>query len=98
MNDKYKMFKNFLHNELGLTKEDIREWIREAISEEVRKVVKESYEKCDIREVLKTEIKSVLTKYDWFGSDLKESIQKLAVAEMTKGYVFDIKRKDEKIY
>jgi hypothetical protein len=27
-NDKWSMFKNYMHNELGITKEDIREWIQ----------------------------------------------------------------------
>ncbi len=27
--EKYKMFKQFMHNELGITKEDIREWVKE---------------------------------------------------------------------
>ena len=26
-NDKWSMFKNYMHNELGITKDDIREWM-----------------------------------------------------------------------
>lgn len=31
-NDKWSLFKNYLHNELGITKEDIREWLEEAVN------------------------------------------------------------------
>lgn len=31
-NEKYKMFMQYLHNELGITKEDIREWTQEAVT------------------------------------------------------------------
>lgn len=39
MNDKYKMFRNFMFNELGITKEDIKEWTKEAIDERIGKII-----------------------------------------------------------
>lgn len=30
-NDKWTMFKNYMHNELGITKDDIRAWLKEAV-------------------------------------------------------------------
>lgn len=44
MNDKYKMFKNFMFNELGITKEDIRMWVEEAVRDEARKIVSKTYD------------------------------------------------------
>lgn len=38
-NDKWSLFKNYLHNELGITKDDIREWLEEAVQEEARNEV-----------------------------------------------------------
>lgn len=38
-NDKWAMFKNYMHNELGITKEDIRTWITDAVKEEARRLV-----------------------------------------------------------
>ena len=35
-NDKWVMFRNYMHNELGITKDDIREWIKESIHDEVK--------------------------------------------------------------
>lgn len=39
-NDKWTMFKNYIHNELGITKDDIRAWLKEAAS---RAYVKENF-------------------------------------------------------
>lgn len=41
--DKWVMFKNYMHNELGITKEDIREWINDSVKEEARKIVQETF-------------------------------------------------------
>jgi len=34
MENKWLMFKNYMHNELGITKEDIRQWIQEAVQQQ----------------------------------------------------------------
>ena len=34
--DKWVMFRNYMHNELGITKEDIRQWITDAVNEQVK--------------------------------------------------------------
>jgi len=39
--DKYGMLKQFMHNELGITKEDIQLWIKEAAQEEGKRLVNE---------------------------------------------------------
>ena len=46
-----------MHNELGITKEDIREWINDAIREEVKNVVGNAYGKCSIEDMIRREIK-----------------------------------------
>lgn len=56
-NDKWVLFKNYMHNELGITKEDIREWINDAIREEVKNVVANAYGKCSIEDMIRKEIK-----------------------------------------
>ena len=48
MNDKYKMFKNFMFNELEITKEDIRMWVEEAVRDEARKIVHKTYGDFDV--------------------------------------------------
>lgn len=44
-NDKYKLFRNLFFNELGITKEDIRDWVKEACKEEAEQLVKGTYER-----------------------------------------------------
>jgi hypothetical protein len=36
--DKYKMFRNFMVNELEITREDIERWTKDAVAEEVKKI------------------------------------------------------------
>ena len=38
-NTKYHMFKNFMHNDLGISREDIRAWVAEAVQDEARRLV-----------------------------------------------------------
>jgi hypothetical protein len=37
--NKYKMFRNFMVNELGISKDDIKDWCQSAVREEVAKLV-----------------------------------------------------------
>lgn len=80
VNDKYKMFKNFMHNELGISKEDIREWVRESIKEEVKNIVTQAYGKCNIE----NEVRKAIKDNDLWSSDgrLKPEIYKLVCAEV----------------
>lgn len=41
--NKWVLFKNFLHNELGISKGDIREWIGEAVKDEARRMIDNTY-------------------------------------------------------
>jgi len=40
--NRYKMFRNFMVNELGLRREDLEEWAKESVAEEVRKFIESS--------------------------------------------------------
>ena len=70
-NDKWSMFKNYLHNELGITKEDIREWIDEAVRDEARKLVEQSFEKYSLRARIDDAIKDINL---WGETNLKTAI------------------------
>lgn len=39
MSKEYKQLKNFIHNEAGITKEELREMIREVVQVEVKQIV-----------------------------------------------------------
>lgn len=38
MSDKYKMFRNFMVNELGISKDELMKWTKESVAEEVKKL------------------------------------------------------------
>ena len=38
------MFKNYMHNELGITKDDIRTWLREAVQQQAALMLKNTFE------------------------------------------------------
>lgn len=48
-NNKYRMFKNFMYNDLGLTKEDIRDWTKEAAKEVAREYVEHHFNEWDLK-------------------------------------------------
>lgn len=48
MNEKYNLLNNFLHNELGLYREDIRDMLKEAIKKEARLLVKNTFDKFSV--------------------------------------------------
>ena len=58
MSEKYKMFKQFMHIELGITKEDIREWVKESVREEAAKMVAKTYEDFDVKREIREVINS----------------------------------------
>lgn len=52
------MFKQFMHNELGITKEDIREWVKESVREEAAKMIAKTYEDFDVKREIRDLINS----------------------------------------
>lgn len=42
-NDKWLMFRNYMINELGITKEDIREWIQDAVKIKAKKLAADTF-------------------------------------------------------
>jgi len=47
-NDKYKMFKNYMYNELGITKEDIKNWVKEAVYEVAENYIEHQFNDYDL--------------------------------------------------
>ena len=75
--EKYRMFKQFMHNELGITKEDIREWVKESVREEAQRLVAKTYDDYNVRR----EIRDMLrTPYD----SIRKDIVSAAASEICK--------------
>jgi len=70
--NKWLMFKNYMHNELGITKEDIRQWIGEAVQEQAERMVQNEFNNFDIQKT----VKRMITEDKYFGSEsLKKEIR-----------------------
>lgn len=80
--DKWIMFKNYMHNELGITKEDIRQWIEEAVQKQAETLVNNEFKNFDIHKV----VERVINDDKYFGSkNLKRDIaQELSKQIMDK--------------
>ena len=55
--DKYAMFKNYMHNELGITKDDIRHWIEEEVNKVADKLVANEFNSFDVKKVVSDTVK-----------------------------------------
>ena len=76
-NDKWVMFKNYMHNELGITKDDIRQWIEDAAEKQAESLVKNEFKKFDIHKV----VQRVISDDKYFGS---KTIKREIAAELSK--------------
>lgn len=77
MENKWLMFKNYMHNELGITKEDIRQWVQEAVEEQAERMVKKEFDNFDVNRV----VQRIITDDQYYGSkNLKRDISQ----ELTK--------------
>ena len=64
--DKWEDFKNFLHNELGITRSDIREWVDEAVKDEAKRMVAHEFSKFNVESTVK---QMILSNRNYFDSD-----------------------------
>ena len=69
-NSKYKMFMNYMHNELHITKEDVKHWTQEVVERQAKKaieginlidVVLKAFPKYEIQEIARKTIKQELS-------------------------------------
>lgn len=58
-NNNYIEVKNYIHNDLGISKEYIQDVIKETVREEVKKLMKDD---CFLNSMLKSQVKDILNK------------------------------------
>lgn len=87
-NDKWLLFKNYMHNELGITKEDIREWVHDAVREEVKNVVNNAYGKCSLEDMIRREIQSK----SWFGNGFSNEVIAACAKELVNRVDLTVKK------
>ena len=85
-----------MHNELGITKDDIREWIDDAVREEARLLVEQAFKKLD----LNSRIENVICEHQgWDGTtQIKKEIAAAAAKKIVEKYVVIIKNCKYRIF
>lgn len=76
-NDKWEMFKNYMHNELGITKDDIRAWIKEAAAEQAQRLVDQEFGSFNIKgKITEIATREFNSRYSNIRSELVQEIAK----------------------
>ncbi len=88
-NEKWLMFKNYMHNELGITKDDVEVWTRDAIKEVAEKYVKYHFTEDAVKKVVQDEIHG--TRNPWRNSSVKDVV----IKELIRSLDVEIKIKDK---
>ena len=65
-NDKWMMFKNYMHNELGTTKDDIRAWLKEAVKSQAELMLQKTFDDFDMDKFVRNHI---LTQMRYWTTD-----------------------------
>jgi len=81
--DKWEMFKNYMHNDIGITKDDIREWIMESAEHEAVKIVKNTFQNFDLRKEIRSAIKDLFYENPKsYNKSLKKEVESLLIEEL----------------
>ena len=95
--DKWTMFKNYMHNELGVDKETIRTWIQEACREEARKIIENTFTKENIKDLLIKALVNTLIQNNMgsilYHSNSFDSLKREVVEAVAKKVLEEIKKK-----
>lgn len=76
----YKSIKNYIHNELKISKEEIRDLIKKSVKEEARKIVHETFEYYNVKDF----INKFIFEENWYGHINKETFNKNIIQEVAK--------------
>lgn len=93
----YKDIKNYIHNELGITKEYVQDVIKEIVAIEVdKKFNDEEYIKNEVRRIIVHELNNEVDKSHWhtihdLSSLVKDEITKTIMEEVRSKVVISLK-------
>ena len=89
MDNKWSMFKNYMHNELGITKEDIREWSQDAVRVESEKLAHQTFSSFSVEGT----VKRIMMDDSYFGSNnLKKEIKQEVANQLLEKMELSIKK------
>lgn len=88
--DKWSMFKNYMHNELGITKADIREWLQSAVQIEAEKMVNNTFESYSVESL----VHNMMTRKEFYGSEeLKKELRQEVAKQLLNKFELDLNLK-----
>ena len=86
MENKWLMFKNYMHNELGITKEDIRQWIEESVEKQAEVLIKNEVKHFDVHKV----VQRIISDERYFGENhLKREITQEFIKQLMERIKFE---------
>lgn len=95
--DKWLMFKNYMHNELGVDKDTLREWIQEACREEARKLIQNAFNDISMQNLLikaMTDAMVIDKRQGFVGyTDEYRSVRKDVIDAVAENILEEIKKK-----
>ena len=68
--DKWLLFKQFLHNEMYISKDDIREWVHKSCEDIARRMVEQEFENFNLKTLIAGEVR----KTDFYGTQFKDRV------------------------
>ena len=74
MDDKWLMFKNYMHNELGITKDDIQSWVVESVTQQAKKALSEYNYADRIDQLITKRIDDVIKGNTWNSKSFNDEI------------------------
>lgn len=83
--DKYKMFRNFMTNELGIGRDDIKAWTQEAMTKEVQRLIGQMNITNLVESTIRTAIRG--SSYSTQMSDDMKRLVREAIAEEIAGKI-----------
>ncbi len=80
--NKWLMFKNYLHNELGITKDDIRSWVKDAVIDASETHIAQYFASNPIERTLEKKVEKFMCGP--YGRDFKTKLVKQVGSELAK--------------
>ena len=80
--DKYGLFRQFMFNELQISKEDIRTWIKEAVEQQTEKMLHKTFGDFEPNERAAKLIADYITNNWWSNDKLKQAVASQIVSRL----------------
>jgi len=91
MDDKWTLFKNYMHNELGIGKDDIRSWIQEAIDKQAKQMVDKTFVDFSVEDIVTRIVKKEVNNPAFWGNGFSMDVKEMVSKELSKKIMLNVK-------